>query len=160
MITIEDVKNAQRINPNSEDTKEMQRAYEAQRNEDLREQRAEEQRAEAEELEAENSKMFERMSKVSRRETIEISSGPHSDFSNDNFARAMKRRGKIALNVGIPEVYDDEFFGYGPGELFLGKILDAREGAYYSDPARGISGWYVIYTVSIPKQYECSPIIA
>lgn len=147
-IKLEELKKAQRQHPDSEATHALQSAYARQQNEIVAARRAAESLAQ----DAEDRAQEKRLRIVDYRDQVEIVSGPYPDLATRyNIWDALRRRGEISVAIAEPVVKDGEHVMDVVGEVRPARILDARQGAHWSDQPHGESGWYVIYTVELPE---------
>lgn len=155
MITIDQVRTAQRNAPNAEETKQLQKDYEAQR----RAARAEKQAARNREQHAEDTRIAREAETCAARDTEDVA-GVYHDFAtrgNCHEALTYKRvrvRGRIALVSG------GELVGWtNDNKTYEVVVVDARMGAHWSDQPSGRSGWHVIHTVRLPEELRTVKMI-
>lgn len=155
MITIDQVRDAQRNAPNAPETKQLQKDYEAQR----RAARAEKQAARNREQHEENTRIARRLETCAARETEEVA-GIYHDFAiRGNYEQALRYkavrvRGRIALVSG------GEHIGWANDDkTYEVKVVASRMGAHWSDQPSGRSGWHVIHTVQLPEELRTVKMI-
>lgn len=155
MITIEQVRTAQRNAPNAEATKQIQKDYEAQR----RAERAEKQAARNRQQHAEDVALARKVETCAARDTAEVAGTYHDFATSGSYQHALgyKRvrvRGRIAIVDG------GEHLGWtNANETYEVEVVEARVGAHWSNQPAGLSGYYVIHTVRLPEELRTVKMI-
>jgi hypothetical protein len=148
MITIDQVREAQRAAPGALETKELQRNYEAQR----RAARAEKQAARNREQHEEDIRLARQYETCPARETEEVAAVYHDFATKGGWSHALEFksvnvRGRIAIVSG------GELVGWtNDNKIHTAEVLSTRLGAHWSNQPAGLSGYYVIFKIRLPDE--------
>lgn len=156
MITIDEVRDAQRNAPTAPETKQLQKDYEAQR----RAARAEKQAARNRERRAEDTRLARQHENCAARDTEEVAAVFH-DFvaTTGSWSHALEYK-RVSVRGRIALVSDGELVGWtNDDKTCTADVISARRGAHWSNQPAGLSGYWVIFTVRLPEELRAVRMI-